>query len=260
MKLSIITVTYNNAESIVGFIESVLNNLPPQSELVIVDSGSTDKTTEILKKFDQKITLIFSFENIGFGKGNNLGAKSSTGEFVMFLNPDTKVFKNALGELLSFIEGHLDAGIVAPTLIQADGSLQPSVRRLPTLLGAFQEYYLGIKRAYEAYVPGGKTPIVVESVVGAGMMMRRDIFNQVDGFNSKFFMYYEDLDLCRTVRKLGLKIYYLPQVEIVHKVGGSVSEKKLQWLRESATMYHGLIIYMLLEVLLRLRKIAWWVR
>src|SRR3989338_9422182 len=96
MKLSIITVTYNNAQSLVGFIESVLTNAPLDSELVIVDSSSTDETVDMLKKFGQKIVLILSSENIGFGKGSNLGFQRSTGEFVMFLNPDTKVSKTAL--------------------------------------------------------------------------------------------------------------------------------------------------------------------
>ncbi|OGE32051.1 hypothetical protein A2631_02950 [Candidatus Daviesbacteria bacterium RIFCSPHIGHO2_01_FULL_44_29] len=260
MKLSIITVTYNNAQSLVGFIESVLTNAPLDSELVIVDSSSTDETVDMLKKFGQKIVLILSSENIGFGKGSNLGFQRSTGEFVMFLNPDTKVSKTALADLLLFIENHPEVGIVAPALIQKDGNIQPSVRRLPTLWGAIQEYYLGIKRSYEAYVPENNRPQEVESVVGAGMMMRRETFAKLGGFSSKFFMYYEDLELCLRVRKLGLKVYYLPEVKIEHEVGGSFSEQKLQWLRESATMYHGALSFALISLLLRLRKIAWWVK
>lgn len=260
MKLSIITVTYNNAKYLVEFVESVLANAPLESEFVIVDSSSTDETVDILKKFGKKIVLILSSENIGFGKGSNLGVANSTGEYMLFLNPDTKVSKNALTDMLLFIENHPEAGIVAPALLQRDGSLQPSVRRLPTLWGAIQEYYLGIKRSYEAYVPESDKPQEVESVVGAGMMMRRDVYKESGGFKEKFFMYYEDLDLCRTFAKMGLKIYYLPGAKIEHKVGGSFSEKKLQWLHESAAIYHGGFIFMLISILLRLRKIAWWVR
>lgn len=260
MKLSIITVTYNNAKYLVEFVESVLADAPLESELVIVDSYSTDETVDILKKFGKKIILIESPENIGFGKGSNLGIANSTGEYVLFLNPDTRVYKNTLRDLLKFLEEHPSIGLVAPALIQQGGSFQPSVRKLPTLWGAFQEYYLGVKRAYEAYIPEGKVPIQVESVVGASMMMRRDVYKKSGGFKEKFFMYYEDLDLCRTFAKMGLKIYYLPEVKIEHKVGGSFSEKKLQWLRESAAIYHGGFIFALISILLSLRKIAWWVR
>src|SRR5690349_16694034 len=143
MNLSIVTVTYNSENFIGRFLDSVIKNLPPESEIVVVDSGSEDDTVGVLKKYQNKIKIIESKQNIGYGKGNNLGAKEAKGDYILILNPDIKVIDSAIAKLLDFIKQHPAAGIVAPKLIQPDGKTQPSVRKLPTISRAIFEYYLG---------------------------------------------------------------------------------------------------------------------
>jgi N-acetylglucosaminyl-diphospho-decaprenol L-rhamnosyltransferase len=254
MKLSVITVTYNNEETIDDYLNSVIRKLPEKSELIVVDSGSTDKTVERLrdKKQDAKdkdIRIIESEENIGYGAGNNLGAKKAQGEYLFFLNPDTKVLDDSLKKLIEFADLVVGWGIIAPRLSEDSQKVQPSVRNLPTLSGVFKEYFLGQKNKYEPYYPKGGDPVFVESVLGAAMLIKKGLFEKIGGFDEKYFMYFEDLDLCRKVQRAGLTIIYYPKAEILHKVGGSINEKKMEWIKESEKKYHGSFNFALLSLL-----------
>lgn len=253
-KLSIITVTYNSGDAISTYLENIRRFSPPDSEIILLDNNSTDQTIEIIKKFPN-VKLIEKKENLGFSKGNNLAAHQATGKYILFLNPDCKLLGDCIKEAIKFLDDHAEAGIVAPKLIEKNGQVQPSVRKLPTILGAIKEYYLNIKNSYEAYAPTTYSPIEVESVVGAAIIIKRELFLLIGGFNEQYFMYYEDLDLCRKVRKQGLKVYYFPECCIEHQVGGSISERKVKWLQDSARAYHGRFFYMVLSLILRLRPI-----
>lgn len=249
--ISVITVTYNNEKTLGSYIDSLKKFLPKSSEIIIVDNNSIDKTTDYLEK-NKEITLIKSTENLGFSKANNLGVKSSSGKNVLFLNPDASL-KNDFTEALSFFEKNPDIGILAPKIIEESGETQKSVRKLPTVLGALKEYYFKIKNEYEAYVPENKEPLVVESAVAACIIMRKEVFQKLGGFDEKFFMYFEDLDLCRRIRAKGYEVVYFPSWIVSHNVGFSFNKNKALWLKESARKYHGLLKYIVLYLLLRLR-------
>lgn len=249
--LSIITVTFNNEDLIIDYINSLLKNIPESCEIIIVNNNSTDNTLKLIPN-NKKIKVIENNKNLGFARACNLGVNLSSGEYIFFLNPDTKVEEGSILKLLEFIKNHKEA-IVAPKLVEFGGKTQPSVRKLPTIIGAIREYYLGVKDSYEAYAPQGEEIVEVESVVGGALMVTRKLFLKVGGFDEKFFLYFEDLDLCRKVRNLGYKIYYLPNAIIKHKVGGSMSENKLKWLNDSAKAYHGTIYNGLLNLILRFR-------
>ncbi|MBI2600846.1 glycosyltransferase family 2 protein [Candidatus Daviesbacteria bacterium] len=259
--VSILTVTYNSEDCIDQYLISVSNALPKNGELIIVDSCSTDKTKEKLLLFKDKflksiqIKLIFKNENIGYGKGNNIAASCASGKYLFILNPDTTIRKDAIEKLIEYSQNNQNVGLVAPRIVQNDGILQPSVRNLPTIWNAIKEYYIGIKDSYAPYAPLGSEPVKVECVVGAAMLIKAMLFRQLNGFNEKFFMYYEDLDLCRRIRKKGMKIVYLPESEITHKVGGSISALKEKWIKESAKIYHGSYMWFFLSMVLRLRPL-----
>lgn len=225
IKLSVLTVTHNNEENIDKYLRSLLRHLPKDSKIIIVDSGSSDKTTQKINKF-KNILLIESKENLGFGKGSNLAAKKADGEYLLFLNPDTQVLDDSINKLVDYLENHPEVGVVAPKLVESSGKIQPSVRKLPTILGAIKEYYFGIKNSYDFYIPQGINPVEVESVVGAAMIVRREIYQQVKGFNERYFLYFEDLDFCRKTHQLGLRIVYLPEAHIKHQIGESVKSVK----------------------------------
>ncbi len=256
MQLSVITVTYNSERFIEKYLESVLKFLPRDAELIIVDSGSEDKTVQQIYP-SSRVKLIIAKENIGFGKGNNLAAKQAKGDYLFILNPDTRFDEDPFTKLIKFAKSHPKAGIIAPKLIEESGQAQPSVRKLPTTIGALKEYYFGISKQYEAYVPEDNVPRVVESVVGAAILIKKDLFFKLGGFDEKYFMYFEDLDLCRKVLKAGFKIYFFPQIKIYHKVGGTVTypEENKKWLKDSAKKYHGISKAFVLDKILKFRPL-----
>lgn len=254
IRVSIISVSYNNENSIESFISSVLKNISRNDELIIVDNNSSDLTVEKISKF-KNVTLVLSDKNLGFSGGNNLGAKKANGQYLFFLNPDTEIEKPILDELIFFYE-EKEAGIIGPKLVEPSGMIQASVRKLPTLLGAFQEYILGIKNSYIQYIPETDQPIEVGAVYGAAMLISSKLFEKIKGFDERYFLYYEDIDLCRKVKKAGKKIYYFPQALIKHTVGGSRSDLDRALLnRKSLYIYHGLVEGLALNLIFLIRRL-----
>lgn len=254
VKLLIITVSYNSEEFIEDFIKSVLKYKPQNSELIILDNASVDKTVEIIQKYNGKLKLIKSQENLGFSKGNNKAVKESSGEYLFFLNPDTKLVE-PIEELIDFYEKTPGMGVVAPKLIMGNGQIQESVKNLPTIERAFQEYILGKKHAYSQYVPAGNEPIEVESVYGAALLIKKDLFEKLNGFDEEFFLYYEDVDLCRKVREAIKKIYYYPGIKIKHLVGATKSDQDRYKLNlEAAQKYHGYLGSLMLQFIFKLSR------
>lgn len=270
-KVSVIIVSYNSED----FIEKCLVSLRViakqsllGSEIIVLDNGSTDKTAEIIEKFPE-IKLIKSNENLGFAKGNNKAVKEASGDYLFFLNPDTEIPKpasqgeqvrddaNFFYELISFYGKTSDVGIVAPRLVMENGQVQSSVRKLPTILGAFKEYILGMQNEYSQYVPDGSSPVEVEMVYGAAMLIKKDLFEKMGGFNEKYFLYYEDADLCKRVRESGKKIFYHPGVSVKHLVGATKSESDKSELNYGSSFrYHGLFGFLVLQLIFFLRRIV----
>lgn len=253
MIVSVIIVTHNSASHIKVCLESLLNKLPKDSETIVVDNDSSDDTVSIIKEF-KSVKLIESKENLGFGKGVNQAAKNASGEYFFIQNPDTKITDNAIEKLLEFARDK-EFGIIAPQLIKPEGGIQESVTNLPTIWNAIKEFYLGIKHSYSQYVPDTDEAIEVECVYGAVMLIKKSIFEKLRGFDEKYFMYFEDLDLCRRIKEMGQKIYYLPFIKIYHEVGGTIKKDSpsLRWLHNSAKIYHGIFYYYLLYLILWLR-------
>lgn len=238
--LSIVIVTYNSAGDIISCLSSISKNIRFQYEIIIIDNNSFDSTVKKIRDSGFKITILPQEKNLGFSKANNLGAKVAKGDYLLFLNPDTEIIDGSVDKMISFMQEHKKS-IVAPKLIMEDGQSQPSVRKLPTLWGAIKEYFLGKKYSYEAYVPLGEKSIEVESVVGAAMLIEKAVFEEVGCFNEQYQLYFEDFDLCRSIKKLGLKIFYLPNVLIKHKIGASstTNPNSLKLLEKSSSIYHG---------------------
>jgi len=238
-KLSIITVSYNSEDFIENFIKSVLKFKPENSELIILDNNSSDKTIDVLKKYDGKLKLVRSLENLGFSKGNNRAVKEADGDYLFFLNPDTELTE-PIDELIKFYEENPSAGLVAPKLVMGNGQVQASVKKLPTIWGAIKEYVFGIQNAYSEYAPKENSPIEIESVNGAALLIKKEYFEKLGGFDQKFFLYYEDVDLCQRIRAFGKKIYYYPAVSIKHLVGATKSSQNRYELNlKAAQIYHG---------------------
>lgn len=272
MKLSVITPSFNGEQFIKDYLDSLVKNLPDQSEIIIVDNGSSDQTREIIKKYRQ-VKLIENPTNEGFSKANNAGARVARGEHLLFLNQDIIVSKDSIEKMLSFADQHPEVGVIAPKLIGPDGKIQESVANLPTFWRAVAEYIFNQKKAYEEYAPKGDREVEVESAYGAAFLIKKDLFEDIGGWDERYFIYYEDLELCRQVKRRGFKIMYLPNVEFKHLLGASQKKmepmpfgiRTLSWfwpikksgsryyMLQSARIYHGILVVTLIRLIIYLR-------
>lgn len=251
-ELSIIIVSFNTRTLTEKCVKSIISsNLKVNYEIIVVDNGSKNGTAKALKKFDIKV--IENKENLGFAKANNQGIRTAKGEYFLLLNSDTEVKDGSIDKLYEFAISSKDAGVVGPRLLNPDGSIQHSVSNLPTILGAIMAYWFGDKVKYEKYAPSIVTK--VPAVMGAAFLITPLAIKKVGLLDERYFMYYEDLDYCRRVRKSGLSIYYLPASEIIHHHGFSgrnLLPDEIQWRRliPSSKIYHGLVGHYLLNFII----------
>ncbi len=254
--ISVVIVTFNNEKTIKTCLDSV-TKYSPDSEIILVDNGSGDDTLKILRQFDERAKIIKAEENLGFSKANNLGVKESSGKYLVFLNPDAMLTQPyALDRLVEILEENNNLGIAGPRFVFPDGSIQPKVRNLPTVFQAFKEYILCIKGAYNFYEPKCVDVCEVESVNGACMVIDKDLFLKAGGFDEKYFMYFEDLALCRSVRELGYKVVFDHQVVIKHAEGVSgLGQRTKDYLQDSSKKYHGILAYYLIELIFIPRRL-----
>ncbi len=238
MDVSIIYVNWNSVDYVRESIQSVYEHTHGiQFEIIVVDNASPAGNVDVLKEEFPEITLIKSTSNLGFAGANNLGYKSSSGENILFLNPDTKLVNAAVNAMARSLQSLPNAGIIGCRLLNSDLSLQTScIQTFPTILNQVLDTdYLrgrwpknplwGIGPLYS----NSAEPAKVEVVSGACLMIKRAAFEAVSLFSEDYFMYAEDLDLCYKVRQAGYTNYYVGEGKVIHH-GGKSSEP------ESATM------------------------
>jgi len=218
MKLSIVIVSYNTKKLLDNCLKSILaNNF--NCQIIIVDNNSSDGSPAMIRKKYSQITLIANKKNVGFGRANNIGAKKAKGEIIFFLNSDTIVPCGTLKKLVKFFNDHPQIGIIGPKVILKNGSLQPySFGDDPTLYGLIKSKLMK-KRSW------AKTKRV-DWVTGAALAIRRQLFNDLFGFDENIFMYFEDNDLCLRARQMGFKVYLDAETSIIHLGGKSADDSK----------------------------------
>lgn len=253
MDLSIIIVNWNTKELVADCVKSIIANTGNISfEIIVVDNGSEDRSVEALEmlKFNN-LRIISNNKNLGFAKANNMGIKIAKGEYILLLNSDTEVKKGVIEKMVEFGKSRDDVGVVGAKLLNRDGSLQESVFNLPTLGRTIRQYWFGQKGLLDKLSPKGKQPVEVEAVVGAALLITPQAKEKVGGLSERYFMYFEDLDYCRRVRRVGLKVFYLPGAEVFHYHGASgrkITSGGDQWRRlvPSSKVYHGALLHYLI--------------
>lgn len=254
MDLSIIIVSFNTKALLRQCLKSLIlkpKTQPLTPEIIVVDNGSTDGSVEMLRKW--KVKLIENKENLGFARAVNQGIQKSKRKYLLLLNSDIIVRSGSLRAMVNFAGTHPLAGVVGGRLLGPGGSVQASVYHFPTFLRAIREFWFGREGVYQKYVPRGEKPMVVDAVVGAAMLIPRKIIKEIGPLDERYFMYFEDLDFCRRVKKVGYHTYYLPEAEFVHYHGAS--GKKIpglthQWLVQSSKVYNGTLRYYLLTLVI----------
>jgi GT2 family glycosyltransferase len=226
-RVDAVVVAYNSADHLRRTVSSLLAIAGVHP--IVVDNASPDESLAAIA--DLPVTTISADTNGGFAAGCNLGWPVGDSPYVLFLNPDAEITADALRRLVSVLERHPETAIAAPRIVGDDGSLQYSLRRFPRLRTTYaQALYLHrlapraswadeIIRMPEAYEQAGPQ----EWVSGACMLVRRTVLETLGGWDSRFFLYCEDIDLCARVRDLGLDVRYEPGSTIVHVGGASAS-------------------------------------
>lgn len=261
--VSIIIVNYNTLGLLRDCLNSVVQTEGRACQVIVVDNASADGSAEMVEREFPDVLLVRNSQNAGFAKANNHGMRFAKGKYILLLNSDTIVRLGAIGNMSEFLDSHPAAGGVACKLLNGDGTIQASVGNRPgpmlllfRLLGvsrllsgdrtrrwlvrAFGFLLGNTVRSYLTPYTGDRSPVEVQSISAACLMLRSDVVEQVGGLDERFFMYLEDMDYCIRVRQAGWKLYYLPYGEIVHLAGASSGGRMRNY---SAHSYRALFYF-----------------
>lgn len=237
--LSIIIVSFNSREVLMPCIESIFEAEPRISfEIIVVDNGSKDTSLEEVKLRFKEVNIKEVGCNLGYSGGNNIGFENSKGRYVLFLNPDTLIKKGALDQMVIIADSNLEYGLIGPKVLNKDGSLQRSCFRTPSLMQYLAStlrfhripFYIRIF-GFPGFYPDGNNDNEkqVDAVSGCCLLIRRDITKRIGLFDTEYFMYFEEFDLCERVRQSGYKVIYSPKASITHLGGSSITQQEA-WL------------------------------
>ncbi len=255
MDLSIIIVNWKVKDLLEKCLKSIFEQTKNISfEVFVVDNASGDGSVEMVREKFPQVDLTSSAENLGFAKGNNLAIKKAAGKYILLLNPDTEILDNAFEKMVRFMDVHPECGIAGCKLLNSDLSLQPSVRAFPDL--ASQVFILlkihhllpHSKTMYKYLVQDFDYERLEEAdqVMGAFMMIRREVFDKIGLMDENFWLWFEEVDFCKRAKDAGWKILYTPEAKIIHLYGQSfkqtLSVQKQKVLNRSLSYYfkkHG---------------------
>jgi len=234
--LDIIIVNYNSTDHLLNCLRTVEKSLGDLcANIFVQDNASTDSVCRILSEFP-RVILTQNRHNLGFARAVNQALRKGAGDYVVLLNPDACIVDNFFETSLSFMQKNSGAGVMGPRILDNDGRLQNSARAFPTPLTAFFGRSSFLSRRFPenpvtsrnllSLKSDGKSPMKVDWVSGACMVIRRKAIDDTGLLDERFFMYWEDADWCRRIWKHGWKVVYNPQATVYHYVGGS-SEKNI---------------------------------
>lgn len=231
MELSIIIVNWNSIDYLRACLTSIYRETRGISfEVIVVDNDSHDDCKSILQEFPT-VNLIEAGANLGFARANNLGYSRSTGEVLLFLNPDTEVIGDALARMVTHLGSHSNVGAVGARLLNSDGSLQTScVQAFPTVWNQLLDFEV-LRRLFPAWHLWGiralfeGQPPDAEVVSGACLMVKRSVFEKVGRFGEEYFMYADDLDLGYKIRQAGYTLHCLNDCRVIHHGGKSSAQQ-----------------------------------
>ncbi len=250
MDLSIIIVNYNVKEFLQNLLHSIEKaSLKISKEIIVIDNASDDGSVELIREKFSSIKLIQNKINLGFGRANNQGLVIAQGKYILFINPDCIVSENTLDNMISFFEDHPECGLAGCKILNSDGSLQLACRRgFPGPWTSFTKV-TGLSNLFPkskifarynlTYMDEDQT-YEVDAVSGSFMIIRKEVYEKVGGFDEQFFMYGEDLDLCYRVQKAGYKVFYVHTTQVIHYKGESTKRSNID---ETKMFYNAMHVF-----------------
>ena len=244
MQLSVIILNYNVRyflELCVLSVQNAIKNI--DAEIIVVDNNSLDGSCNMMKQRFPHVKLIENNENLGFPKGNNIGVAIARGEYICILNPDTVVAEDTFSQVLAFAQKQNDLGIVGVKLIDGTGNFLPESKRgTPTpfvaftkITGLYKIFPNMFGQYYAQHLSENKSG-KVEILVGAFMLLKRDLYNKIGGFDENCFMYSDDIDLSYMALKKGKSNYYFHGTSVIHYKGESTIKDGIYMKRNQEAM------------------------
>lgn len=245
--LTFVIVTWNNEKEIVNCLTSIQKLYDEQYDVLVVDNKSKDQTILIVEKKFPNVKLIRLDENLGFAKANNIGLLNLKTEYICFLNPDTILTEDIIHKAIEILENNQKVGLIAARLLNEDGTIQKSCFNFSTPFNMFLEImHIGdympqiICKHLFPYNYCGNKVISPDWVIGAEFIMRREDVLKISGFSEEYFMYTEDMDLCKKVRTyLKKEIICLPDCTLVH-LGGASENQNVSYNKQKKLLENNL--------------------
>jgi N-acetylglucosaminyl-diphospho-decaprenol L-rhamnosyltransferase len=227
--LSVVIVSYNTRDILRACLASIERSTSIAPQVIVVDNGSADGSRAMVGAEFPAVQLIES-ENVGFAAGSNRGIAVASGRYIALLNPDTEVVDDALGVLVRFMDAHARAGLAGGLLLNPDGSIQPSAFHFPTLWMSFFDFYTINHRLINSRL-NGRYPraqysraFTIDHPLGACMIVRRAVIDQVGLLDESFFMYCEEIDWCLRIKGAGWEIWHVAGAPVIHHGGQSTRQ------------------------------------
>ena len=218
-----IVVNWNGRSQTPAAVDSLLRS--GAAHVIVSDNGSADDSVAVFReRYGERITIVENGENLGFGTGVNRGARAGSAPLLFLLNPDAAVHDGAIETLVSFMHAHPKCAIAGPKILETDGRVAQSCGEFDSWMGAFLrssawgEWPVLRRFANGASLRGWNydTPRRVDLVIGAALMIRRDVFEQLGGFDERYFMYHEEVDLAKRVADAGYESWFVPDAQATH--------------------------------------------
>lgn len=227
--LDVIIVNFNSTDYTIKCIGSIYASAAMHDcHIIVVDNSSYDYPERIKQTYPD-IDLIINKQNMGFSNAVNFALNRSNGAFAVLLNPDTVIYDGFFTKTIQYMNSHEDVGVIGPKVLDLEGSVQGSARRFPTVLTSlfgrkspltrFFPNNPVTKKEFVCFHNNGKQPIDVDWVSGACMVIRKKAMVEVGGFDERFFMYWEDTDLCKELKTKGWRVVYFPAATVYHHTG-----------------------------------------
>lgn len=236
--IDIILVNYNSTPLTIDAIDSIYGHLNGVSaKIIVVDNASNDHPERISQQFPH-VQLVINQKNLGYSKAINKAIEHSRSGYLVIMNPDTVVVNGFFTDVLKFMRHNGQVGIVGPKIYNKDGSVQGSARRFPSIRTALfgRNSFLTkmfpnnpvTQSEFFCFQSNDNIFMNVDWVSGACMVLKREAFRAINGFDERFFLYWEDTDLCKRMRQAGYEVVYYPKAEVTHFVGVSSDTRPLR--------------------------------
>lgn len=245
--LTVVIVTWNSEEDIAECLGSVYNESYDESDLkietIVIDNKSSDNTISVVENFKRifpyDVKVINNSENYGFTKGCNQGIKMASGDYILLLNPDTQIQKDALWKMVNCLKEKNDIGAIAPQLITKHRRIQFSCRKFPRYIDLFFEISrLSVIFSSNRFFARWKMKYFnheeiaeVQQPMAAALMIKTEVLKKMDYLDERFYMFFNDIDTCKQIYNLGYKIIFYPDAKVIHRIGTSILKDRVRMIK-----------------------------